>query len=226
MFEENYKNAMDNITPDADTRDKILDKIILKEELKNRKHPAVPWRVAFACVAALAIILGIVFVPRDSFKTASSNAPKTLTVSKSYNEIYKLIKPENDTSFWEYLTGNDVVRKKKKSINKVLGLEQDDAVEWVIEEQIEYADGAAPGATSSNNMNAQNGATKDETETNTTQTDDGADYSTTTEQVEGVREADIVKTDGKYIYYLIDNELRIIKAEGENSSLVSKTVCF
>lgn len=224
MFEKNYKNAMDNITPDADTRDKILDKIILKEELKNRKNPAVPWRVAFACVAALAIILGIVFVPRDSFKTASSNAPKTLTVSKSYNEIYKLIKPENDTSFWEYLTGNDVVRKKKKSINKVLGLEQDDAVEWVIEEQIEYADGAAPGATSSNNMNAQNGATKDETETNTTQTDDGADYSTTTEQVEGVREADIVKTDGKYIYYLIDNELRIIKAEGEKSSLVSKTV--
>ena len=50
------------------------------------------------------------------------------------------------------------------------------------------------------------------------------DHSETTTQVEGVDEADIVKTDGKYIYYLIDNELRIIKAEGEKSSLVSKTV--
>lgn len=219
MFEQDYKNAMDNIMPDADTRDKILDKIILKEELKSRKNPAIPWRVAFACVAALAIILGIVFVPRDSFKTKSNNAPKTLHVSKSYNEIYKLIKPENDVSLWDFITGNDRVVKKAKVINRVLGLEQDDAVEWIVEEEIEYVDGeiatdtqdgAAPGAT--NGENTSGTATK------------GDDYSTTTEQVEGVREADIVKTDGKYIYYLIDNELRIFKAEGEKSSLVSKTV--
>ena len=85
MFERNYKNAMDNITPDADVKDKILDRIILKEELKERKNSAIPWRVAFACVACLAIILGIVFVPRDSFKTATRNpnAPQTLQVSSA-----------------------------------------------------------------------------------------------------------------------------------------------
>ena len=44
MFEKNYKNAMDSINVDNDTRDKILDKIILKEELKQRKNPAMPWR--------------------------------------------------------------------------------------------------------------------------------------------------------------------------------------
>lgn len=214
MFEKNYKNAMDNITPDADTRDKILDKIILKEELKSRKNPAIPWRVAFACVAVVAIILGVVFIPRDNFKTVTNNAPQTLQVSKSYDEIYKLIKPENDISFWDYVTG------KKKVIQQHSILAQDDVGEEMVEEEIEYIYGdaetntngsAAPGATSSENMNTN----ADENESD--------DFSTTTEQVEGVSEADIVKTDGKYIYYLNDAHLSIFTADGEASALVSKT---
>ncbi|MBQ8740172.1 MAG: beta-propeller domain-containing protein [Clostridia bacterium] len=219
MFEQNYKDAMDKITPDADERDRILDKIILKEELKSRKNPAIPWRIAFACVAALAIILGVVFVPRDSFKTTSNNAPKTLQVSKSYNEIYKLIKPQDDTSLWDYIIGDTGVKKKKVIKSHVL-FAQDDEAEFIIEEAVEDDEGnaetntsgtAAPGDTSSENTNAN--ANENESD----------DFSTTTEQVEGVREADIVKTDGKYIYYLIDNELRIFKADGEKSLLVSKT---
>ena len=38
------------------------------------------------------------------------------------------------------------------------------------------------------------------------------DYSSTNVQVEGVDEADIVKTDGKYIYLLKDNTIRVVKA--------------
>ncbi|MBD3360405.1 hypothetical protein GF366_01230 [Candidatus Peregrinibacteria bacterium] len=38
------------------------------------------------------------------------------------------------------------------------------------------------------------------------------EYSTTNIQVEGVDEADIVKNDGKYIYYLKDNTVRIVEA--------------
>ena len=63
MFDKNYKNAMDSITPDNDTRDKILDRIILKEEVKKHKNPATPWRVAFACVACVALLLGVIFIP-------------------------------------------------------------------------------------------------------------------------------------------------------------------
>ncbi|OGJ42860.1 hypothetical protein A3B60_04025 [Candidatus Peregrinibacteria bacterium RIFCSPLOWO2_01_FULL_39_12] len=38
------------------------------------------------------------------------------------------------------------------------------------------------------------------------------DYSSTNVQVEGVDEADIVKTDGEYIYLLKDNTIRVVKA--------------
>ena len=49
------------------------------------------------------------------------------------------------------------------------------------------------------------------------------DFSTTNIQVEGVDEADIIKTDGKYIYTLSDNKLIIAKAyPAEEAEIISK----
>lgn len=208
MFEQNYKNAMDKITPDTDVRDKILDKIILKEELKDRRNPAIPWRVAFACVAVVAIALGVIFVPHNNFGIKTTDTQKTLTVSKSYDEIYKLIKPNKDYSLFNF------------------GATDDALYDGMITEEIEYVTGGndMESATGTNSA-AKPGASKGENTSANFNDDmsDGDDFSTTTEQVEGVAEADIVKTDGEYIYYLLGNELSIFKADGENSSLVSKT---
>ena len=55
--------------------------------------------------------------------------------------------------------------------------------------------------------------------------EDGAEYSGTNTQVRGVDEADIVKTDGQYIYYLTGSELIITRADGENSRVLSRTDC-
>ena len=53
---------------------------------------------------------------------------------------------------------------------------------------------------------------------------DGGSYSQTNEQVTGVNEGDIVKTDGRYIYAMSqsDNSLRIIKAAGDRLEIASK----
>lgn len=53
--------------------------------------------------------------------------------------------------------------------------------------------------------------------------DSNVDYSGTNVQVKGVDEADIVKTDGNYIYYLAANQLNILKADGAKTALVSST---
>jgi len=50
-----------------------------------------------------------------------------------------------------------------------------------------------------------------------------ADYSETNVQVKGVDEADIVKTDGNYIYYIAGNQLNIIKPDGASTQLISST---
>lgn len=47
-------------------------------------------------------------------------------------------------------------------------------------------------------------------------------YSSTNVQVEGVDEADIVKTDGNYIYYLTNNRLTITEANSDKMTLVVK----
>lgn len=52
------------------------------------------------------------------------------------------------------------------------------------------------------------------------------DYSTTNNQVAGVDEADIIKTDGTYIYALVRNELKIIKANPTNEAAVISTITF
>ncbi len=49
------------------------------------------------------------------------------------------------------------------------------------------------------------------------------DYSGTNVQVKGVDEADIVKTDGSYIYYVAGNQLNILNADGAATRLVSST---
>jgi hypothetical protein len=52
--------------------------------------------------------------------------------------------------------------------------------------------------------------------------DDTTDYSDTNLQVAGVQEADIIKTDGKYIYALSSEYLYIVKVENGAMTLVSK----
>ncbi len=50
------------------------------------------------------------------------------------------------------------------------------------------------------------------------------DFSTTTEQEEGVQESDIIKNDGQYIYVLADSTLRIVQADpGEALQELSST---
>lgn len=52
------------------------------------------------------------------------------------------------------------------------------------------------------------------------------EYSETNTQVEGVDEADIVKTDGKYIYYLARDVLTIINSQNSNNLVLSSKIEF
>lgn len=189
MFEKNYKDAMDSIKPSLDVKDKVLSKIISKEEKHRRKNPAVPWRIAFATVACVSLVLGVLFVPKNTVSYTKTDGAKTLKISKSYDEIYNLIKPKFSITDW---------------INNYGA--KDGSVEEIADENYTANDGSTSTGTNAN---------KNETATD--------DFSTTTEQVEGVSEADIVKTDGNYIYSIIGEKLNIYKADGENSVLVSTT---
>lgn len=172
MFEKIYKNAMDSISVSDKKREEILDKIILEEAIKGRKNPAIPWRIAFACVALVAIVLGVVFAPKSTVTINPQPQSSVPSAVKSYDKLYNTLK-------------NTKTEKAE-----------------TIEDSAEFSyDGLLSGGDTSAVNN----------------------FSSTTEQVEGVSEADIVKTDGKYIYTLSNNTLNIFSAAGQNSVLLSQT---
>lgn len=196
MFEENYKKAMDAITPSEQIRSEISEKIKMKENKHSAKNPAVVWRIAFAAVACAAIVLCALFVPHNTITLKKSGSVKTLSVVNSYNKIYKILSKSNN----KYLrSGNE---------------EFDEAVDE------SYSDSASKPTTGAGSTANTGGSSKN---TQESAVDIKNDYSDTTEQVDGVSESDIVKTNGKYIYSIIDTDLRIFKADGEKSALLSQT---
>jgi uncharacterized secreted protein with C-terminal beta-propeller domain len=74
----------------------------------------------------------------------------------------------------------------------------------------------APGSSMTQKSTADLGTTLDSNAT--------ADhsFSTTNTQVEGIDEADIIKTDGKNIYIVVDDEVVIVKADGTETSELSR----
>lgn len=69
--------------------------------------------------------------------------------------------------------------------------------------------------------NLSNDVVEDAINTSESQ-EESKDYSNTNIQVEGIDEADITKTDGEYIYYVVSDKVVIIDAKDNNLNIVSE----
>jgi inhibitor of cysteine peptidase len=79
------------------------------------------------------------------------------------------------------------------------------------------------GLSNTSNLGLASGAVSDKALPGVAPSQSGKDFSKTNNQVEGVDEADIIKSDGTYIYAVSRNNLFIIKAyPAENSEILSK----
>lgn len=120
----------------------------------------------------------------------------------SYKDIYDVIGPK-------------FMSRYSSSKSMFGGFDGDMAVEEMAAPQDAPAEAPAPAPAAGEDSGAiTNEAAEREA---------GADYSETNAQVKGIDEGDIVKTDGKYIYILRDNEVIIMSADGEDSKVLSTT---
>ncbi len=208
MFKDSYNKAFDNINPDPSVKEAILNKIEAAEEKEGRKNPAVIWRVGTALAACVAILLGVIFIPKNNTKVMAVE----LNAADSYNEIYKIFESQKKTSFFDRLNG----------------ITEDELYGYYVEEDfgsIDDAEDAGTGVTTQNSNTSGLKGSKPDGSVIQEESEESADeFSETTEQVAGVNEADIVKTDGKNIYYISNNILNILSADGKDSVLLSKTV--
>lgn len=213
MFKDDYSAQMNAVSPDEATKAAILSELKeggrRAEQKKQMRRSRNLWRAGFAVAAAAALVLSAILLPRS--RTTPRAVTMTVTKAAGYGEIYdriaeieKAIEAENRVSLFGWLTGST-----KNSVATT------DEAETIVEEYAyELDDGAlngsapaAAGGTAADENRSENADYSDST-------DDGTeDFSETNTQVEGVAEADIVRTDGRYIYALSGNTLRIVRAE-------------
>ena len=145
--------------------------------------------VAAVLCGAMLFSAGIV-TGRHTVKVNTSENTVAMKTVATYGDIYNNIK-KFKTTFWD----------------KIRNYTSDDTE--IIEEAYDGAmNGSAATGTNGSNLKSESAAAD---------TDNSADHSDTNVQVEGVDEADVVKTDGKYIYILsfYERRVKIVDVTGE-----------
>ncbi len=200
MFKDNYNNQINNIKPDRYIKDKIRGKLTETEVKKSKLNKKMFFGTAVAAVLCGAVLLSVINnLNRHPSKIQNQNLLKT---ANDYGDIYSTLegfKPSILDNIIDFATG---------------GIKE----EVMYENAIDDADGAVtenyskPAAGNSTNTNASN-----KTSSNSNKTD----HSETTTQVEGVDESDIVKTDGKNIYILKRNTVKIMSVSKDEPKQLS-----
>lgn len=206
MFEKKYKADNERIEPTRESLLSLSYKMKREQAKKKDKKKAVRWiRPAAVVAAALVVLLGCFQIfrsltPRDGqIPMAGAGAAGEAEVSQQqaqspedYSRVYAQIKELKEK---ERENGGD---SDMGIYTPALGLD------------------GIPEAGEENAVNtAGSGSPYDDSSAE-------KDYSDTNNQVEGVQEADIIKTDGEYIYAAVDGDVYLLRENGGNPEILSK----
>ena len=206
MFEKKYKADNERIEPTRESLLSLSYKMKREQAKKKDKKKAVRWiRPAAAVAAALVVLLGCFQIfrsltPRDGqIPMAGAGAAGEAAVSQQqaqspedYSRVYAQIKELKEK---ERENGGD---SYTGIYTPALGMD------GIPEAEEENAVNTAGGGSPYDDSSAEK------------------DYSDTNNQVEGVQEADIIKTDGEYIYAAVDGDVYLLRENGGNPEILSK----
>lgn len=219
MFEEHFKQELQQIRPDHNKKQEILAQIKASKEttdttkqLHTVKLHRNRWLAAVAACLAVAIISVSIFwgmpqsIPTKGEQTVNGGAviPATISYKAVYHlfqDIYEASKPEEPS----------LLKKAANALAGVFGTKGSDqaVIDEDTMEDLEYStDITTATGNVENGSTAPGDSAQDDGAEGTTEQDEAddetasEDYSGTNNQVAEVEEADVVKTDGKYIYVL------------------------
>lgn len=206
MFEKLYKSAMNKVVPTEDALNKTLS--AMKEEADPSRKRKQIVRRSIICVAAVALVFSSVFT---AFKI--SDAVKYSGGKDSFEGYGKMIGLRAAGS--EKEIENAISEYSKRFLNyEINGI--NDLFGWfyTTDEAQEVIGLEGEGLTDQSAAVYSPAA------------DDVPDHSDTNNQVSGVQEADIVKNDGRYIYFCsaANRKLYITEVKDGNMTELSETV--
>jgi len=186
---ENYKKAVDQIHVDPNLKDKVLEEANYK---KKSKSPIYYLRIATAIAAvAVVAVVGVAFwqKPKDEILNPKTSKKITEQEQEKTQDLAKV-----DIRRFESMKElRDALEKNQNSSRGI----------YYATDVVEESEAVSDVAKSANDL------AESFNSTDTSGASNSEDYSRTNNQVESVDEADIVKTDGKYIYYSQNNRVYI-----------------
>lgn len=205
MFEKLYKSAMNKVVPTEEALNKTLS--AMKEEANPSRKRKLIIRRSIICVATVALIFSSVFT---AFKI--SDAIKYSGGKDSFEGYSKMIGLRAAGS--EKEIENAISEYSKRFLNyEINGIS--DLFGWF------YTTDGAPEVIDleSTGLSDQSAAVY------SPDADDVPDHSDTNNQVSGVQEADVVKNDGRYIYFCsaANRKLYITEVKDGNMTELSAT---
>ena len=188
----------------AEEVSETMKHIAAREKIPDKKQWYPRWVKPLGLIAACAVVVvgAITLLSPDdnNYESISGSSDYTVYAAASYSDVYDALnKYQLKSRDFSYLTDS----------NSASAVESEMA-----------ADGnSAPPAQAYKDSEAAFDSAAESS-------DDGYganDYSETNNQVKGVDEGDIVKTDGEYIYILSNKQLIISSAQGADSAIISQT---
>lgn len=200
-FKDNYRNQIESISTDGYLRKRVLEKLE-----KKQKKSVFPKFGAVAVTAVCFLLAVTIAIPqtRDWFGDMLSSENESSIGETASEDYIAEVEDENAASL-KNLSYDEIYDKVSQFLGDSEGVDMGGGVYMYAKD--DKATTATGGTSNKNSANAEN---------------KGNDYSKTTAQVDGVDEADVVKTDGEYIYALNvrDRKVRIIKA-GKEPKVIS-----
>ncbi len=210
MFKDDYKKQIDSICADDSVKQRVLKSLEGKKTVRHKKSKVLVFRAAAAIAASFAVAFSVLII-KDSSKPPIAVGSE----EKSYKDIYKTVEV--------FIPKTDMLGNFIDGIKNFANKGADFAVEEEMEYVYEYAADDMDTATNGSAQKPTSSFTDSNNEKQDAAEESDGDYSETNTQVKGVDEADIIKTDGKYIYsFSVSNgEIRIIKS-GKEPQLIKK----
>ena len=241
MFKDKFNQEMQNIKASDERKAELLDEIKAEQEQLNSAKPKMTLKkrsfIALAAMLAVVIVSVSVFnLPlfNGNGKVADTGSggdtsaedeivfptfahTKGIPANVSYGQIYQLFSAIYKTEHkkYSYTTGTYTADGYVVEEYEMEGETVDDG---------EALPGGMGGELKGENTTAKPDSATDVNES--INEDAQEDYSTTNTQVEEVDEADVVKTDGKYIYSLNVRELKINVAKAEKGKLTKVSTIY
>lgn len=228
MFEEKYRKDNEKIEPTQESMLSLSYKMKREAAQKTGKRRAASWiRTGAAVMAALVLLAGSFFALQFLLPHSPGGIPNVKPEAEMIPmegaggageeqplESDTLKRAQKSGDYTEIFTTITALREKEKQQNTADGHPPATGIVAETEEAIGADEGAVPG-------DAAVGADDAAPEAGNS-VSENKEYSDTNLQVAGVQEADIIKTDGKYIYAVADLHVYILEENDGQPKIVSQ----